>query len=39
HIPEKDSGYDHMNDALGYLIEYLYPLKRNFAPSQPKRWS
>jgi hypothetical protein len=39
HIPEKDSGYDHMNDALGYLIEYLYPLKRNFAPSLPKRWS
>jgi len=39
HIPEKDCGYDHMNDALGYLIEYLYPLKRNFAPSQPKRWS
>ena len=39
HIPDKDSGYDHMNDALGYLIEYLYPLKRNFAPSQPKRWS
>ena len=20
HIPEKDSGYDHMNDALGYLV-------------------
>ena len=38
HIPEK-GGYDHMNDALGYLIEYLYPIKRNFAPSQPKRWS
>ena len=38
HIPEK-GGYDHMNDALGYLIEYLYPLKRNFAPSQAKRWS
>ena len=37
-IPEK-GGYDHMNDALGYLIEYLYPLKRNFAPSLPKRWS
>ena len=39
HIPEKDSGYDHMNDALGYLIEYLYPLKRNFAPSITKRSS
>ena len=39
HIPDKDSGYDHMNDALGYLIEFNFPLKRNFAPSQPKRWS
>ena len=39
HIPDKDSGYDHMNDALGYLVEYNFPLRRNFAPSQPKRWS
>tara|TARA_R100000329_G_scaffold36340_2_gene34200 strand:+ start:1713 stop:2930 length:1218 start_codon:yes stop_codon:yes gene_type:complete len=39
HIPDKDSGYDHMNDALGYLVEYNFPLKRNFAPSRPKRWS
>ena len=39
HIPDKDSGYDHMNDALGYLVEYNFPLKRNFAPSHPKRWS
>lgn len=37
--PDKDSGYDHMNDALGYLVEYNFPLKRNFVPSQPKRWS
>ena len=39
HIPDKNSGYDHMNDALGYLVEYNFPLRRNFAPSQPKRWS
>ena len=39
HIPDKDSGYDHINDALGYLVEYNFPLRRNFAPSQPKRWS
>ena len=38
HIPDKN-GYDHMNDALGYLVEYNFPLRRNFAPSQPKRWS
>ena len=39
HIPDKDSGFDHMNDALGYLIEYLFPLKRNFVPSPVQRWS
>jgi hypothetical protein len=39
HIPDKDSGYDHMNDALGYLVEYNFPLRRNFAPSQARRWS
>jgi phage terminase large subunit len=38
--PDKDSGYDHMNDALGYLIDYLYPIKRHreVDPYAPKRW-
>jgi len=39
HIPDKDSGYDHMNDALGYLIEYNYPIRRNFVATEQKRWS
>ena len=39
HIPDKDSGYDHMNDALGYLVEFNFPLRRNFIASPPKRWS
>ena len=39
HIPDKESGFDHMNDALGYLVEYNFPLKRNFVPSPMKRWS
>ena len=39
HIPDKDSGYDHFNDALGYFIEYCFPLRRNFKPSKPRRWS
>jgi len=39
HIPDKESGYDHMNDALGYLIEYNFPLRRNFVSSPQKRWS
>ena len=38
-IPDKESGYDHFNDALGYMIEYLYPLRREFKASTPMRWS
>ena len=38
-IPDKDNNYDHMNDSLGYLVEYLYPVRRDFKPSKPMRWS
>ena len=27
-VPDKDTGYDHITDALGYMIEYLYPVKK-----------
>ena len=37
--PDKDSGFDHMNDALGYLIDFLYPIKRQYAIPQPTRWT
>ena len=37
--PDKDSGYDHMNDALGYLVDYLYPIKRQYEVTQPTRWT
>lgn len=39
--PDKDAGYDHMNDALGYMVDYLFPVKRNQDPelTQPRRWS
>ena len=39
HIPDKDSGYDHFNDALGYMIEYNFPLRREFKPNKIRRWS
>ena len=39
HVPDKDSGYDHFNDALGYMIEYNFPLRRDFKPNKPRRWS
>jgi hypothetical protein len=38
-LVDKSNNYDHMNDALGYMIEYLYPLRRDFKPSKPQRWS
>jgi len=38
-VPDKTSGYDHFNDALGYMIEFLYPLKREYTPSRPMRFS
>ena len=39
--PDKDSGYDHMNDALGYLVDYLFPVKRDRAVDlyAPKRFT
>lgn len=36
--PNKD-GYDHMNDALGYIVDYLYPIKKHYEVEQPTRWS
>ena len=37
-IPNKD-GTDHMNDALGYLVEYLFPIRTEYAVQQPTRWT
>jgi hypothetical protein len=38
--PDKDSGYDHLNDALGYMIDYLFPVRRDINPELliPQRW-
>lgn len=38
--PDKDGGYDHMNDALGYMVDYLFPVKRDRDPDliMPQRW-
>ena len=38
-IPNKEDGYDHMNDALGYLVEYLFPVRTQYATPQPQRWT
>ena len=38
-IPDKEEGYDHMNDALGYLIEYIKPLTLQAPFNIPQRWN
>lgn len=38
--PDKESGYDHMNDALGYMVDYLWPVKREREPTRElQRWT
>lgn len=38
--PDKESGYDHMNDALGYMIDYLWPVTRDRQEYRgPQRWT
>jgi hypothetical protein len=38
-IPDKDSGFDHMNDALRYLTEYLFPIRQPAVPLPTRMWS
>ena len=37
-VPDKDSGFDHMFDALSYAVDYLFPLRREVALQPPQRW-
>ena len=37
-IPDKDSGYDHIFDALSYCVAYMYPITKNQQPLTPQRW-
>ena len=37
---DKNSGLDHMPDALGYMVEYLYPITKIQPPRvEPARWA
>jgi hypothetical protein len=39
-IPDKGE-FDHMNDALGYAVDFMFPIKREHEinPYAPKRWT
>jgi len=37
-IPDKDSGFDHMFDALTYAIQFLFPINKETQPIAPQRF-
>jgi len=37
-IPDKDSGFDHMFDALTYAIQFLFPINKDLETVAPKRF-
>lgn len=36
---DKDSGLDHFADALGYLVDYLFPIKRQSEQEDVGQWT
>ena len=36
---DKDSGLDHFSDALGYLVDYLFPIKRQTEQEDVGQWT
>lgn len=38
-VPDKDSGYDHMSDALRYMISYIWPVRRDVVAKPAQRWT
>ena len=38
-LPDKDSGFDHMADALRYMVDYMFPIKRITEPQPRQIWT
>ena len=38
-IPDKDSGFDHLADAVRYCVEYLFPIRQPREAPPVQRWS
>jgi hypothetical protein len=38
-IPSKDEGWDHMNDALRYMVDYLFPIRQPVSPLPVRQWT
>jgi len=38
--PEKDTGFDHINDAFSYFVSYMYPITRQYNnDNEVKTWN
>ncbi len=38
-LPDKTQGLDHMNDAISYMVSFLYPVTRDFKTTAPQRFT
>ena len=38
-IPSKDEGFDHLNDALRYMVDYLFPIRQPVQEPPTRMWS
>ena len=38
-VPNKQQGLDHLGDALGYMVSYLYPIKREIEEQPIQRFN
>ena len=36
---DKESGLDHFSDALGYMVDFLFPIKKQYEVEEPQRWT
>lgn len=36
---DKESGLDHQSDCVGYLVDYLFPIKTRVEQVEPQRWT
>lgn len=36
--PDKESGYDHLTDAVRYYFDYVFPVRRDIVAQAPQRW-
>lgn len=38
-VPNKQQGLDHLGDALGYMVSFLYPITRDITETTPQRFN